>query len=49
MTVYTGARHSFDQIDLSKAIASPYTSSDKDAQEAADPAVMTRLNTVFAQ
>ena len=49
MTVYTGARHSFDQIDLSKAIASPYTSSDKDAQEAADPAVLTRLNTVFAQ
>ncbi|HRG71977.1 MAG TPA: hypothetical protein PLH95_10085, partial [Thauera aminoaromatica] len=32
MTVYTGARHSFDQIDIGKAIASPYTQADKDAQ-----------------
>lgn len=48
MQVYTGARHSFDQVDLNKATASPYTASDKDAQAAADAAVMARLSTVFA-
>lgn len=47
MMAHTGARHSFDQIDLNKAIASPYTASDKDAQEAADASVMSRLATIF--
>ncbi|MES2943125.1 MAG: dienelactone hydrolase family protein [Pseudomonadota bacterium] len=47
MTTYTGARHSFDQIDISKTIASPYTSADKDAQEAADASVMARLAAIF--
>lgn len=47
MTSYSGARHSFDQIDLGKTIASPYTSADKDAQEAADASVMARLAVVF--
>ena len=48
MQVYTGARHSFDQVDISKAIASPYTQADKDAQVAADAAVMNRLSTIFS-
>lgn len=47
MTVHAGARHSFDQVDLAKAIASPYTQADKDAQIAADAAVMDRLAAVF--
>lgn len=47
MVAYSGARHSFDQIDISKAVASPYTASDKDAQEAADASVMARLAVVF--
>lgn len=47
MTVHTGARHSFDQIDISKAIASPYTQADKDAQTTADNAVLDRLAAVF--
>ena len=47
MTVHAGARHSFDQIDIAKAIASPYTQADKDAQTAADNAVMDRLAAVF--
>lgn len=47
MTVYSGARHSFDQIDINKAIASPYTLADKDAQVAADASVMDRLNAIF--
>lgn len=47
LVVYTGARHSFDQVDLSKAIASPYTQADGDAQTAADASVMGRLAAVF--
>lgn len=47
MTVYSGARHSFDLVDLSKPLASPYTQADKDAQTAADAAVMDRLAALF--
>lgn len=47
MQVHTGARHSFDQIDLSKPLAAPYTASDEAAQSAADNAVMQRLSTLF--
>lgn len=47
MTVHAGARHSFDQIDLSKALAAPYTAADQTAQTVADAAVMTRLATLF--
>lgn len=47
MVVYSGARHSFDQIDLSKPIASPYTQADSDAQTVADATVMSRLATIF--
>lgn len=49
MTVYASARHSFDQIDISKALSAPYTQADKDAQIAADASVMDRLSTVFGQ
>ena len=48
MTVHSAARHSFDQIDITKAIASPYTTADRDAQIAADAAVMDRLATIFS-
>jgi dienelactone hydrolase len=48
MTVHSAARHSFDQIDIAKAIASPYTTADKDAQIAADAAVMDRLAAIFS-
>ena len=37
-----------DQIDITKAIASPYTTADRDAQIAADAAVMDRLATIFS-
>lgn len=47
MTVHAGARHSFDQIDLGKALASPYTAADQTAQSAADAAVMARLAALF--
>lgn len=47
MVVHTGARHSFDQVDLSKAIASPFTQADNDAQAAADASVMSRLLALF--
>ncbi|MGE0329248.1 MAG: dienelactone hydrolase family protein [Ramlibacter sp.] len=48
MTVHSAARHSFDQIDIAKAIASPYTTADRDAQIAADAAVLDRLATIFS-
>lgn len=48
MTVHSGARHSFDQIDIAKAIVSPYTTADRDAQTAADAAVMDRLSTILS-
>lgn len=48
MTVHSAARHSFDQIDIAKTIASPYTTADKDAQIAADAAVMDRLAAIFS-
>ena len=48
MTVHSAARHSFDQIDIAKTLASPYTPADKDAQIAADTAVMDRLATIFS-
>ena len=47
MTVHAGARHSFDQIDLTKALAAPYTANDQAAQTAADTAVITRLAALF--
>lgn len=47
MVVYTAARHSFDQVDLTKAIAAPYTQADNDAQAAADASVMSRLSAIF--
>lgn len=47
MTVHAGAVHSFDQVDLSKPLASPYTSSDQAAQSAADAAVLQRLAALF--
>lgn len=47
MTVHAGAVHSFDQVDLSKPLASPYTASDAAAQLAADDAVLQRLATLF--
>jgi dienelactone hydrolase len=47
MTVHAGARHSFDQIDLAKALAAPYTAQDQQAQTAADAAVQARLATLF--
>lgn len=47
MTVYSGARHSFDLIDITKSLSSPYTSADVDAQVAADAAVMQRLDARF--
>ena len=48
MTVHAAARHSFDQIDIAKAIALPYTTADRDAQIAADAAVLDRLATIFS-
>jgi len=47
MQVHAGARHSFDQIDLAKPLAAPYTASDQAAQTAADAAVLQRLATLF--
>ncbi len=47
MTVYSSARHSFDQVDIGKAIGAPYTQADKDAQIAADASVMNRLSAIF--
>jgi carboxymethylenebutenolidase len=45
LTVYTGARHSFDQAS---AVKSPYTQSDVDARQAADVIVMERLSALLA-
>jgi len=42
-----GARHSFDQIDLSKPLAAPYTQADADAQSRTDPLVIQRLKALF--
>lgn len=47
MTVHAGARHSFDQIDLTKALTAPYTAADQVAQTVADAAVTARLATLF--
>jgi carboxymethylenebutenolidase len=47
MTAHAGARHSFDQIDLTKALAAPYTVQDQTAQATADTAVMNRLAILF--
>ena len=44
LTVYPGARHSFDQATSVKA---PYTQADVDAKQAADAVVMQRLASLF--
>ncbi len=45
LTVYAGARHSFDQA---ASVKSPYTQADVDARQAADAVVMNRLSALLA-
>ncbi len=44
LTVYAGARHSFD---LATSVKAPYTQADVEAKQAADAVVMQKLATLL--